>query len=316
MQTPTALAVAYTPEGLPDLKHPETLEVVRAIFARNCTPAEMATAIHLAERYGLDPLAKEVWAIKRQPNEPALIMVSRDGLLKAAKRDAHFRGLSSGVVKAGDEFAFDPVAGTVAHRFGEKRGDILGAWALAKHTSRDPVAVFVDFREYRGNSPIWSKYPSAMIEKTAQVVALKRQFDLTGLRGEDEGDLGDGVAPAIGEAKRAGPPPAAAPAPAVVIEAAQAALEPEVAPAVIEGDFSEVGPEPTTEAPHEDETTGFQVMSLEELGAWARASGLTRIQVGQVVESVGGPGAKYLGLTDAQKVEVALKLGDLVGVGQ
>lgn len=302
---PQALAVAYTPEGLPDLKNPETLEVVRAIFAKNCTPAEMATAIHLAERYGLDPLAKEVWAIKRQPAEPALIMVSRDGLLKAAKRDPQFQGLSSGVVKAGDHFAFDPVTGTVAHRFGEKRGDILGAWALAKHKSRDPVAVFVDFREYRGNSPIWSKYPSAMIEKTAQVVALKRQFDLTGLRGEDEGDeLGEapGGSPIV---KRGAPPPAViAPSATARIEVANEPpheTEPTPAPDAFEAYFEEIGPEVPP-----------AVMTTEELREWAKASGLRGVDVAQAVIAVGGEATKkYADLTDAQKVEVAMRLGDL-----
>jgi len=317
---PQALAVAYTPEGLPDLKNPQTMEVVRAIFAKNCSPAEMATAIHLAERYGLDPLAKEVWAIKRQPSEPALIMVSRDGLLKAAKRDPQFQGLSSGVVKAGDEFAFDPVAGTVAHRFGEKRGDILGAWALAKHKSRDPVAVFVDFREYRGNSPIWSKYPSAMIEKTAQVVALKRQFDLTGLRGEDEGeDVGDAQAsaPAV---KRGAPPPAApvvAPKPVATVEVEpkrqeeQAQVDAATLP-VIEAEI--VGEEPFGFPADEvdDAPPPAAVMTAEELREWAKASGLRGVDLAKSVAAVGGEGAKYADLDAAQKVEVVMRLGDLV----
>lgn len=307
-QPPQSLAVAYTTEGLPDLKDQATLEVVRAIFAKNCSPAEMATAIHLAERYGLDPLAKEVWAIKRQPNEPALIMVSRDGLLKAAKRDSQFQGLSSGVVKAGDHFAFDPVAGTVAHRFGEKRGDILGAWALAKHKSRDPVAVFVDFKEYRGNSPIWSKYPSAMIEKTAQVVALKRQFDLTGLRGEDEGDLAGEAGGAVGSApKRSGPPPAAAPGSAsVVVEQEQAHAE------GVQAEAPAAPVQPAIIDAESEEDTAPPPLTAAELRDWARAGGLKPVQLAEVVRAVGGADAMYADLTDAQKVEVSLRLGDMM----
>jgi hypothetical protein len=131
---------------------------------------------------------KEIWAIKRSPNEAALIMTSRDGYLKVAQRDPNYMGIQAAVVRKGDAFGFNPAAGTVEHSFGSERGAIIGAWAIAHHRMRMPVVCFVDFAEYKGGSPIWSKYPSAMIQKVAEVFVLKRQFGINGLVTREEMD--------------------------------------------------------------------------------------------------------------------------------
>jgi phage recombination protein Bet len=172
----------------------EAIETIKATVAKGATDAELEMFLHLAARYGLDPFAKEIWCTKyvkqgQDPKHvPATIIVSRDGYLKAAQQDPDFDGIASGTVREGDLFAFNPVAGSVSHEFGTKRGQILGAWAVVHHKRRRPVACFADFTEYRGNSPIWSNYPSAMIQKVAEVHALKRQFGLSGIVSKEEMD--------------------------------------------------------------------------------------------------------------------------------
>lgn len=142
----------------------------------------------VCESYGLNPLVKEIAFIRKElvPGvfEPSYI-TTRDGLLKAARADQNFVGAPmAAVVKEGDDFWLDPVNGMPHHRFGPKRGAIIGAWGMMKHKMFDPISVFVDFHEYMEaniHSESWRNNPSAMITKTAEIFVLRRQFPLSGL---------------------------------------------------------------------------------------------------------------------------------------
>jgi phage recombination protein Bet len=168
---------------------PDQKQLIKDTVAKGCTDDELKLLMHLASAYGLDPFAKEIWAIKVEgQNKAALIMTSRDGYLKVAQRDPNYMGIQAAVVRKGDAFGFNPAAGTVEHSFGSERGTIIGAWAIAHHRMRMPVVCFVDFAEYKGGSPVWTKYPSAMIQKVAEVFVLKRQFGINGLVTKEEMD--------------------------------------------------------------------------------------------------------------------------------
>ncbi|MBW3624182.1 MAG: recombinase RecT [Armatimonadetes bacterium] len=159
------------------------VDVLRRTVCKDATEDEFFMFAGLCERYQLDPFNKEIWFIKfgGQPT----IFTSRDGYLKICQRDANFRGIQSAAVREGDEFELDPVNNVIRHRFGAKRGKVLGAWAVAKHAIRDPVVCFADFLEYDKSGDkggeTWKKYPSAMICKVAENMALKRQGGISGL---------------------------------------------------------------------------------------------------------------------------------------
>ncbi len=169
----------------------EDYELIKSTVARNATDAEFRLLVHLANRYGLDPIAKEIWCIKRNATDPALIMTSRDGYLKVAQDHPEYEGLISFAVRQGDEFAIDAESFTVTHRFGAQRGKVMGAWARCDRRGRKPQLCYVDFSEYQQNTPVWSKYPSAMIQKVAEVFVLRRQFSISGLVSREELDAGD-----------------------------------------------------------------------------------------------------------------------------
>lgn len=188
----------------------EQLELIKRTVAKGATNDELSMFMHLAKKYDLDPFAKEIWFIKRVkkikvgndwdyprlPNgeidysncDAPIIMTSRDGYLKIAQRDENYEGLQSFVVREGDEFSIDAVNNTFNHKFnGSKRGKILGAWAICKRKGRDHQLAFIEFDEYNdSNSPIWKKYPSAMIQKVAEAFVLKRQFGISGLTTKEE----------------------------------------------------------------------------------------------------------------------------------
>jgi phage recombination protein Bet len=190
-----ALSPSLTPEkdavlSPSPLAHftPQQVDVLRRTIAKGATDDEFFMFASLCARYQLDPFNREVWFVKYGPTP--LIMTSRDGYLKICQRDPDFLGINSAAVREGDTFEMCPAEGRVIHRFGAKRGAILGAWAMVKHRRREPSICFADFAEYdksneRGGD-VWKRYPSAMICKVAEVMALKRQGGIAGLVTQEE----------------------------------------------------------------------------------------------------------------------------------
>ncbi|AWM31333.1 RecT family recombinase [Hymenobacter nivis] len=172
---------------------PEQLQLMKNTVAKGATDDEFMLFMHLAKTYGLDPFAKEIWLIKylragQRPEEvAATIFTSRDGYLKIASRDVQMDGIQSDVVCANDLLEKLP-DGTVKHAYGQPRGLIIGAYALVFRKDRSRAAYFyAPFAEYgTGNNPTWKKYPSAMIVKVAEAMALKRAFSISGLVTQEE----------------------------------------------------------------------------------------------------------------------------------
>jgi len=187
----------------------EQIDLIKRTVAKGATDDELKMFIHLAKTYDLDPFLKEIWFIKRvkkvrdnkgnwdyprlpngeidYSNAETVIMTSRDGYLKAAQREPDFLGLISFAVREGDIFEIDAENYKVTHKFGAKRGAILGAWARCDRKGRMPSICYVDFKEYNTpNSTVWKQYPSAMIQKVAEVFVLRRQFNINGLVAQEE----------------------------------------------------------------------------------------------------------------------------------
>lgn len=177
----------------------EHLELIK----KTCVPAKANNEhvdlfIYVCQKYGLDPLTKEIVLDIRENTKTgekkAVIITTRDGYLKAAMQDPAYNGVNGGVIRENDAFEVDPIAGILKHSFGVKRGKIVAAWAVAKAKNRDPIICTADYSEYyaaNSKSYVWQDYPSAMIQKVAEIMAMKRQFNITGLVGEEE--IGTGL---------------------------------------------------------------------------------------------------------------------------
>lgn len=175
----------------------------RFVSPANGTESEAQHFIETSEKFGLDPLLGDIVFQKyNTKNGPKTqFITTRDGLLRVATHQPDYRGApNANVVREGDIFKFMPSEGKVHHEFGQKRGQILGAYAVMKHKRFDPVAVFVDFPEYyqansgqinnkHGYANVWDKHPSAMIQKVAESFVLRRQFPLGGLYTQEEMSL-------------------------------------------------------------------------------------------------------------------------------
>ncbi len=190
----------------------DQIALIKRTVAKGATDDELKIFTMIASKYGLDPFLKEIWFIKRAKKEKkmvggreqwdykrlpngdidystaeTLIMTSRDGYLKIAQSSPDFIGIIGFAVRDGDSFEIDAEHYRVMHRFGGERGKIIGAWSKVDRAGRQPVIQFADFSEYNDSkSTTWQKYPSAMILKVAEVLALKRQFGINGLVTQEE----------------------------------------------------------------------------------------------------------------------------------
>lgn len=162
----------------------EQVELVKNTVAKGATDDELKMFMYLASQYNLDPFKNEIWFMKYSGQ--TTIMTSRDGYLKYAQASPEFEGLMSFVVKEGDTFEIDASEYKVTHKFGTKRGNIIGAWAKCDRAGKKPFISYVDFKEYNQNNRVWKKYPSAMIQKVAETFVLKRAFGINGLVTQEE----------------------------------------------------------------------------------------------------------------------------------
>lgn len=189
---------------------PAKIDVIRNTVAKGADHNELEMFLHLAAQYNLDPLAKEIWFIKRPKKikdrgnwdykrnkdgsidytgAETVIMTSRDGYVKIAHGNPDFEELNSMEIRENDDFLYNAFTKEIKHNIGANRGKITGAWALCKRKGMEPAFIHVDFQEYRdavGKSNTWDKYPSAMIRKIAEVIVLKRQFNISGLVTSEE----------------------------------------------------------------------------------------------------------------------------------
>lgn len=164
------------------------IELIKNTVAKGATDDELQMFLYLAKEYNLDPFKKEIWFVKL--NGITSIMTSRDGYLKYAQMNEDFQGLMSFVVKEGDVFEIDASEYKIHHRFGPNRGAVLGAWARCDRKEKNPFIAYVEFSEYNKDTNIWRNYPSAMIQKVAEVFVLKRAFGINGLVTKEEiGDI-------------------------------------------------------------------------------------------------------------------------------
>lgn len=171
--------------------------IKQMVFLEGGQDWEFDYFVEVCELYGLNPILKQIIFQKRNTNRGPRVsfITTRDGYLSAARSSPFYVGAPlAGVVHEGDEFAFDNVTGMPIHRFGKQRGNILGAWAVMKHKTFHPVPTFVNFAEYfkaNESNDVVRKYPSAMIQKVAEVFVLRRQFPLTGVTTFEELGLGE-----------------------------------------------------------------------------------------------------------------------------
>lgn len=160
------------------------------LVLRGATPEQVQLVLHVCRRYGFDPLLRHVVLINGQ------LYVTRDGLLDNAHRSGRLDGIEVEAVQ-------------------DQHGKWLATATVWVRGMSHPVRYTAYQPEHESaTSPAWKKAPRAMTVKCAEVMALKRAFNIS-----------LGTAEELGH-EEAGPDPSLL----------RAALEQEPASAVVDAD--------------------------------------------------------------------------------
>jgi len=194
---------------------PEHREAISQFLGIEADDPALPAYLAICEQYELSPFLGQIWLIEtnekirdaegketnRKRKRPA---AGRDGYLAIAQRTGLLKGVQSDVVFAHDTFEVDwgvepEKAPIIRHSYSpteEDRGDILGAWAKAYRKDAYPTFYYARLKEHgkfgtnSGTGEAYWKgawsYTSGMILKSAQSMALRIAFSITGVTPVDE----------------------------------------------------------------------------------------------------------------------------------
>ena len=149
-------------------------KIIKNTIAPDLTADEFVVFAHICTKVNLDPLAKQIYAIKRAGK--LCIQTGIDGFRLVAERTGKY---SPG---KDTEFLYDD------------KGALIGAKVYVKKMTPDgtwhDVSATAFLKEYSSGKGLWATLPHVMIEKAAESRCLRRCFpaDLSGLYTDDEMD--------------------------------------------------------------------------------------------------------------------------------
>lgn len=128
---------------------------LKDVILKEATDAQITLAIRVCDRYGFDPLLKHVCFISGS------LYVTRDGLLDNAHRSGVFDGIAVEAEQASDGYW---IATATVWRTDMTRPFVYSAYQP---------------EHYVATSQAWKKSPRAMTVKCAEVMALRRAFNIS-----------------------------------------------------------------------------------------------------------------------------------------
>jgi len=138
----------------------DQINLIKATVARGCTQTEFELLMYLSAQYGLDPIRRQIWAVK-YGNSPASIFTGRDGFLEIAHRSGQFDGMESGIREESD--------------------NLVGWCRVYRKDMSHAFYVEVYEKEYTTGKNLWQTKPRIMIQKVAESSCLRRAFSVSGL---------------------------------------------------------------------------------------------------------------------------------------
>lgn len=163
----------------------ETIDLIKRTVAPKLTDSELQLFLYTSQRFGLDPLARQIYAVKRSSKygeDKMTIQTGIDGFRLIANRS----GLA-GI----DDAIFDTETETHPNKA------TITVWRMVEG-QRVPFTASARWSEYVVDSnTLWKKLPYAMLAKCAESLALRKGFpaELSGVYTTEEMMQSDVLSP-------------------------------------------------------------------------------------------------------------------------
>lgn len=164
---------------------PEQVELVKRTVCKGASDDELKLFMHVAQRTGLDPFARQIYAVKRQDRRTGkdnmVIQTSIDGFRLIASRTEVYAGRDEAVFEYGGA--------------GNPTKCKLTIYKLVQGT-RCAFTATAKWDEYYPGDALgfmWKKLPETMLEKCCEAKALRMAFpaELSSVYAKEEMDQAD-----------------------------------------------------------------------------------------------------------------------------